>query len=253
MSIHRPWRVLSLALLTASLCACYKLSFSGIGKLDDEGADFSSKLSLTATGHVGATLDAFAKLAADTGGVQIASASVDAVPADIKKIIYTGIPQGRPVDLVFVVDTTGSMSNDISAVRAQLRSIQDVLAARSPDHRVGLVAYRDRGDSYVSRTVLALSSDQNAVRTAINSLEVGGGGDFPEHVYAGLDTALEQPWRAGASRHILLLGDAPPHDYRDDPRNRESVVRKARAEGRAVAIHAIVLSCGRLCRAELGL
>jgi hypothetical protein len=50
-------------------------------------------------------------------------------------------------------------------------------------------------------------------------------------VYAGIDTALvEQPWRPGASRHIILMGDAPPHDdYSDDPRNFHAVITRASA------------------------
>lgn len=245
---------LPLLALTLCLGACTTIGFTGTGKLDENGADVKGDLKLTPGGNVKGTLAAFSKLAADTGGLHFSSARSDDVPTTIKKIIYTGIPERRPLDLVFVVDTTGSMANDIAAVRAQLRSIQEVLAARNPDHRIGLVAYRDRGDVYLSKTTLALSNQPSSVRTAIDALEVGGGGDFPEHVYAGLNTALtEQPWRPNATQHIVLLGDAPPHDYDNDPHTRASVLRTAQSGGRAVKIHAITLSCGRLCRTELGL
>ena len=254
MAQRRRLALLLLPLLALPLGACTTIGFTGTGKLDEDGLETSSELKLTPGGNVKGTLAAFSKLAADTGGLHFSSARSDDVPMTIKKIIYTGIPERRPLDLVFVVDTTGSMANDIAAVRTQLRSIQDVLAARNPDHRIGLVAYRDRGDVYLSQTVLALSAEEGPVRAAINSLEVGGGGDFPEHVYAGLATALtDQPWRPNATQHIVLLGDAPPHDYDNDPHTRASVLRTAKSEGRSVKVHAITLSCGRLCRTELGL
>jgi hypothetical protein len=79
-------------------------------------------------------------------------------------------------------------------------------------------------------------------------LKVAGGGDDPEHVYAGLDTALrQQSWRGGAERHIILLGDAPPHDdYRDDARTYASSVELA--NHMQVRISAIGIYAGGLPR-----
>lgn len=202
----------------------------------------------SAEGALVATVDAWARFAAATGGIALTSRGPRDVPGLFRQIVREGLPPGAPVDLVFVVDTTGSMGDDIDAVKADMHAILSELGARNPDRQVGVVAYRDRGDEYLTLTVLALSPDEGRIRSAIESLRVAGGGDLREHVYAGLDAALrEQPWRPVASRHIVLMGDAPPHDdYHDDPRNYDSVI--ATASARAVHIHTIGVHCDLVCR-----
>lgn len=209
--------------------------------------------SITTTGHVKGTLKIFARFSADTGGVSMESASAAEVPGDIKAVFAAGVPAGQPVDLVFVVDATGSMGDDIDAVRADMQSIMASLTATNPDRRIGIVVYRDVGDEFVSKTVLSLSEDEQAIVDAIGSVEVDGGGDTREHVYAGIDTALaEQPWRDGVSQHIVLMGDAPPHDdYADDPRTYDSVIAKATTPPLAVAIHTIGIQCDAECQTDL--
>jgi hypothetical protein len=198
------------------------------------------KAGLTIDGQLQITLDAWGRLSARTGGLALTSKGATDVPGLITNVFERGIAPGEPVDLVFVVDTTGSMGDDIDAVKSDMQRILR-----------GVVAYRDRGDSYVSSTVLAMSADDAQIRRAIDSLSVGGGGDLREHVYAGIDTALvEQPWRPGASQHIILMGDAPPHDdYSDDPRNFHAVISRASAAPLAVRIHTIGLKCDALCQA----
>ena len=149
-------------------------------------------------------------------------------------------------------NTTGSMGDDIDAAKAQMRTILGDLTRWNPDRRVGIVAYRDRGDPYVAMVVLPLDADERRIVAGIDSLRVAGGGDLREHVYAALDTALhEQPWRAGASHHIVLIGDAPPHeDYADDPRNYASVMADAARPELAVKIHTIGAYCDKACQTE---
>ena len=210
-------------------------------------------LRITNSGHVHGTLKVFARFSADTGGVSVESASAAEVPGDIKVVLSTGVPAGQPVDLVFVVDATGSMRDDIDAVRADMHSILEKLTSTNPDRRVGIVVYRDVGDDFVSKTVLLLSADDQEIVDAIGTIEVDGGGDTREHVYAGIDTALsDQTWRAEASQHIVLMGDAPPHDdYADDPRTYDSVIAKAQTPPLSVSIHTIGIQCDEKCRASL--
>ena len=72
-------------------------------------------------------------------------------------------------------------------------------------------------------------------------------------MYAALDTALHlQPWRPGASHHIVVIGDAPPHeDYADDPRNYQSVMADSARPELAVKIHTITAYCDKDCQAAL--
>jgi hypothetical protein len=78
------------------------------------------------------------------------------------------------------------------------------------DLRVGLVAYRDLGDDYVTRD-FALTDDLDAMYAELTSFQPAGGGDVPENVDAALyDAVHKMKWRSGAKKMIFLVGDAPP-------------------------------------------
>jgi Mg-chelatase subunit ChlD len=152
----------------------------------------------------------------------------------------------RPrVDLVFALDTTGSMSGLIEGAKTKIWSIASFVARAqpTPDVRVGLVAYRDVGDAYVTR-VYDLDSDLDRVYRRLLSFRADGGGDTPEHVARALDESVRKmSWSASggnAVRLIYLVGDAPPHlDYQDG----YDYARAARAAAaRGIQIHAI--RCG---------
>jgi Mg-chelatase subunit ChlD len=197
-------------------------------------------------------VDAWAKLSSATAGQTVESKAAEDVPGLITRIFDQGIPAG-PVDVVFVVDTTGSMHDDIDAVKGDMRRILGHLRARNPDYRIGVVAYRDVEDDFLTRTFLFLDADEARIEAAISALAVEGGGDWREHVYAGINTAIDrQPWRPDASQHIILMGDAPPHDdYRNDPRTYDSVTVKAQTPPLRVRIHTIGIKCDRTCEEAL--
>jgi hypothetical protein len=134
---------------------------------------------------------------------------------------YVETARSPAIDVIFVLDTTGSMSGLIEGAKQKIWSIADQMAGGhpSPHIRIGLVAYRDRGDAYVTRR-FDLTSDLDAVYGQLMQLQAGGGGDTPESVNQALYEAVHQmSWSsgAGAYRAIFLVGDAPPHmDYADD-------------------------------------
>lgn len=119
-----------------------------------------------------------------------------------------------PSDIVFAVDTTGSMSNEIDVARDSVNSMAAKLAATAPDFRVALVEYRDYDeydpDDYQSRVVLPFTTDLNALRDGLDSLHASGGGDWEESVYSGIRSALNIGFRPGAKKSVIVLGDAPP-------------------------------------------
>jgi hypothetical protein len=196
-------------------------------------------------------VDAWAKLSSATAGTTVESQAPADVPVLIRKIFDEGLPPG-PVDVVFVVDTTNSMADDIDAVKSDMRQILAHLRERNPDYRVGIVAYRDIYDDYLTRTFLVLTDDDARIEQEIAALTVGGGDDWREHVYAGINTALGQPWRTEASQHIILMGDAPPHDdYTNDPRTLEAVTARAQQAPLAVHIHTIGIHCDDDCQQAL--
>ena len=152
---------------------------------------------------------------------------------------------GQPVvDLVFVLDTTGSMSGLIDTAKRENLVYRDNhgFAQPTPEIRIGLVGYRDRGDDYVTKTI-DLSADLDSVYASLMDFQAGGGGDMPESVNAGLTAALDDmSWsqRDQAYQVIFLVGDAPPHtDYQDEAQYPEIL---AEARQRGIIVNAI--QCG---------
>jgi hypothetical protein len=131
------------------------------------------------------------------------------------------ITSQRPVvDVVFVLDTTGSMSGLIETAKEKIWSIASTMASAqpTPDIRIGLVGYRDKGDEYVTR-IVDLSSDLDSVYARLMEFQAGGGGDTPESVNKALfDAVHSMSWSHAdqAYQAIFLVGDAPPHmDYNE--------------------------------------
>lgn len=122
----------------------------------------------------------------------------------------------RNLDLVFVMDTTGSMEPVIADLRRSLFSIVRVLDQLTDTLHIGFVAYRDHQESrYLTRThPPALMDDAgfDRLRAFVNRLDAYGGGDVPEAVQEGLREAMAMPFRREVTAVIVVIGDAPAHD-----------------------------------------
>lgn len=125
------------------------------------------------------------------------------------------------MEVVFVLDTTGSMSGMIAGAQQKIWAIANKLksAEPTPEIKFGLVGYRDRGDAYVTQ-VSGLNDNLDEVYTRLHAFEAQGGGDEPESVNEALHTAVrDMQWSTDPNvlRVIFLVGDARPHmDYQDD-------------------------------------
>lgn len=142
----------------------------------------------------------------------------------------------RPrIEVVFVLDTTGSMGGLIQAAKDNIWSIASTMASAepAPEIKMGLVAYRDRGDDYVTR-VVDLSSDLDSVYATLIDFQAAGGGDGPESVNKALFDALHSiSWSQDPDSYkvVFLVGDAPPHmDYPGEARFPE-IMGQANAAG----------------------
>lgn len=124
---------------------------------------------------------------------------------------------GVSLDVVFLIDTTGSMGDEIDRLKANISSMADKIAGlpAAPDVRYGMTLYRDRGDLFETRT-FDLTSDQRAFGEALDEVQADGGGDTPEDLNAGLREAVDaQSWRGEDTvKLVFVVADAPPHlDY----------------------------------------
>jgi Mg-chelatase subunit ChlD len=142
----------------------------------------------------------------------------------------------RPqLDVVFVLDTTSSMGGLIEGAKQKIWSIASRMASGKPTPRirVGLVAFRDRGDEYVTRR-FDLTDDLDAVYKNLRAFSAEGGGDTPEHVGQGLGEAVKLMHWSDSNRTakmIFLVGDAPAHDDYQDEFNLSKMAKLAIAHG----------------------
>ena len=119
----------------------------------------------------------------------------------------------RQLDLALVIDTTGSMGDELRYIQTELGAILEWLRTSLPgvDVRVGLVVYRDVGDEYVVRSA-PLTSDIDQLQAALSRETASGGGDYPEAMQEALRRMYDLDWRENAVRVGLLIADAPPHE-----------------------------------------
>jgi Mg-chelatase subunit ChlD len=125
------------------------------------------------------------------------------------------------VEVVFCLDTTGSMGGLIEGAKQKIWTIsnQIVSGKPTPNLKVGLLAFRDRGDVYITK-ITDLTDDLDAIYSTIKTFKAEGGGDTPESVNQALNESVTRfKWSDDKDtlRIIFLVGDAPPHmDYKDD-------------------------------------
>jgi Mg-chelatase subunit ChlD len=138
---------------------------------------------------------------------------------------------GKALEMVFVIDTTGSMGGLIEGAKQKIWGIINEVMQKEaqPRVRVGLVAFRDHGDSYVTK-VLPLTEDLDQVYSNLMDYNAAGGGDTPEAVGSALTDGISKAgWsrsRPGLAQIIFLVGDAPPQ-YNDNEPNALAVTAKA--------------------------
>jgi hypothetical protein len=163
---------------------------------------------------------------------------IDGKPDPI--IIEEPVGKGQPVDIVFAVDTTGSMGGLLDGAKRTVWSIANQVRSIDPnaDLRVGLVAYRDLGDDYVTRD-FALTDDLDAMYAELSSYQAAGGGDVPENVDAALyDAVHKMKWRSGAKKMVFLVGDAPPSSRGEVPKFEITAQQAAKMQIKINAIRA---------------
>ncbi len=117
------------------------------------------------------------------------------------------------LDVAFVIDTTGTMLDELEYLKAEIDHVSSTLRTQYPqvEQRYALVCYRDHYDEYLTRT-FDFTNSVSEFRGHVSAQRARGGGDYPEAVHMGLEKATQLSWRTdNSARLVFLVGDAPPH------------------------------------------
>lgn len=184
---------------------------------------------------------------AETGPAQSARVSVQRDGPRLVELRLPGarvLPSPVPLDVLFVMDTTGSMGEEIERLKSTIEIIHANLAELKPRPliRFGLVLYKDRGDEYITK-VVPLTEDLDAFQRKLAPVNADGGGDGPEDLESALDDAVNRvAWNKNGLRLAFVVTDAEPHlDY-----GRDYTYIKAATDARARAIKLFTIGTGGL-------
>ena len=177
----------------------------------------------------------------------IYSKGPETIIEDIKGLLE-GIEDKDNLDLVFAIDATGSMKNDLDKLKTDMQPLLAEIFGGSPGTRVGLLFYRDYGDTFkymdLPVKVFPFTSNFTSFSKNLNSIRIYGkeGGDIPEAVYEAMYASCEfYSWRNTAQKKIILIGDAEPHPTpRGSGKYSKDYVMEI-AASRKIKIHSILL------------
>ena len=138
------------------------------------------------------------------------------------------------VDIVWAVDATGSMGDELEYLKTELLDVIGRVKTANPDLavRMGSVFYRDKGDEYIAKSS-ALNHDIAKTVDYIRKQSAGGGGDYPEAVHSALEEAIyRQSWSSEAvARICFLVLDASPHREPEVLESLRQSIREAAKKG----------------------
>jgi hypothetical protein len=151
------------------------------------------------------------------------------------------LPAEQVIDVAFILDSTGSMSEEIAAVKSTIQKVASGLRNSNVRIRIGLVEFKDRDEPFVTR-VFPMSTDLQRFSRQVADVQASGGGDTPESGNEALHVGINQlAWSDGSlARLAFLVGDAPPHlDYSQDF---DYVLEARTAAHRGIQIYTIAAS-----------
>mgnify|MGYP002762792775 FL=1 len=118
------------------------------------------------------------------------------------------------IELMFVIDTTGSMGDEINYLKVEIDDVISEIQEKNPNTiiKLALLFYRDKGDEYVTR-YFDFTQDIQKQKNNLSNQNANGGGDFEEAVYKALGEAVEKQWSSSSETRVLVhVADAPSHD-----------------------------------------
>ena len=118
------------------------------------------------------------------------------------------------IELMFVIDTTGSMGDEINYLKVEIDDVISEIQEKNPNTiiKLALLFYRDKGDEYVTR-YFDFTQDIQKQKNNLSNQNANGGGDFEEAVYKALGEAVDKQWSSSSETRVLVhVADAPSHD-----------------------------------------
>jgi len=147
---------------------------------------------------------------------------------------YVGGLRKVGLDVALVIDATDSMQFVADSLKSRLLKLIASLHKMVPTTRIGIVAYRDKGEEYVTKWT-DLSFSTSKLQDFVSNLQAGGGGDWPEAVFEGLEAAVNDlKWRKNSKRVIVLVPGSPPHP--DTVSNVLGLAQSFQAQGGMVSV-----------------
>jgi Mg-chelatase subunit ChlD len=147
-------------------------------------------------------------------------------------------------DVVLIIDTTNSMTNDIRNLKEKKDEILQKLKDKSnhPDLKLSLIAYRDKNNSYLAKILRDFTSSARSFGGAIDELSAGEGNkDISEAVLDALELASsELSWRADTKKSVILASDAPGFPVSYSNQTFEQIIEKYSQENHQIAIYSIL-------------
>jgi hypothetical protein len=151
------------------------------------------------------------------------------------------------MDVVFTIDATSSMADEIEVIKKEVWAIANKLITGkpAPDIRFGLVLYRDTSDAKLVE-VTPLTRDIDKIHEMLMSAQAVGGGNKPEHIGKGLHSSLDLQWdlAKNVKRTIYLVGDAGANPHP------EFTVAAALDRARQMDVTVNTIGCSGLTTAE---
>lgn len=181
------------------------------------------------------------ELAAATGGVAHYLAEAGEVTDKFVEILDGNLQDNT--DLIFMIDCTSSMGDDIDNVKMGCATILTHVRMKQ-NVRVGVVQYRDRADGPCWFQYIPLSTNYDFVGSFIRSIKVSGGGaDIPESMYDAACLAMDtMEWRQNSSKMMLVLGDAPSLVPPRSVHGAQDVVEKSAEHGVQMNFYPVIIS-----------
>jgi len=196
-------------------------------------------------------IDKYNPVASDTfkeiGSGIIYSAGPESLIDDIEKV-FDGFEDKHELDLVFVIDATGSMKDDMDKLKEELIPLVERTFGENPEARIGLLFYRDYGDTFKFMELpvrfFDFTTNLKLFQKNLNSIKILGkeGGDVPEAVYEAIFGACQfYSWSPDSDKQVILIGDAEPHPRPRGTKKYSKEYVMGLAQEKGIKIHTILL------------